>query len=384
MQTMKSVGHKPLKSEQNRFAPLIFIVVVAAIAFIAIKMINWGDIQLRAEGDMYEIIVFADSSDYARLQPALENTFGRELITPQPEPLFTLVHEPIHRITDYRRHKNILIVAPLDGSGPAAEYMNNILSEGVRQVIANGEEFVINRYNSNASGQIMMFLTAPTLHDIYENVRRESDRLFYYFSNFSLQREIQTITSERRYAKRELSERFSKEYDWTLYVQNDYFLAKEDGDERFVWLRRQTPTDMERWIFIHWIENTSPDRLHDAFVQNTRDSLTRQFMRTLDEKASVQIAPEYYESEVINFKDRYAIKTRGLWRFSDYSGGGPFINYTLYDPESQRIYMIDGSIFAPRYEKKKLILQVQALLNTFEPSPNTMATVEPNQVTYSP
>jgi hypothetical protein len=372
-----------MKSEQNRFAPLIFIVIVAAIAYIAIKAMNWGDIQLRAEGDIYEIIVFADSTDYAHLRPVLEETFGRELITPQPEPLFTLVYEPIHRLPEYRRHKNILIIAPLDGTGPTAEYMNNALSEGVRQVIMNGEEFVINRYNSNAHGQIMMFLTAPTLQDVYNNIMYESDRLFYFISNFALQREVQTITSERRYAKRELSEKFRTTYDWAMYIQNDYFLAMENEDEQFVWLRRQTPADMERWIFIHWIENGSPDILQDTFVRNTRNRLTGQFMQTVDDKASVQIAPEYYVSETVNFKGRYAIKTRGLWRFSDYSGGGPFINYTLYDEVSGRIYMIDGSIFAPRYEKKKLILQVQALLNTFEPNPNGEASTDPDQVTYS-
>ncbi|MFQ5799653.1 MAG: DUF4837 family protein, partial [Bacteroidota bacterium] len=57
---------------------------------------------------------------------------------------------------------------------------------------------------------------------------------------------------------------------------------------------------------------------------------------------------------------------RGLWRFSDQSGGGPFVNYTFYDEPSRRIYAIDGSIFAPRYEKKELILQVDALTHTFQ------------------
>jgi hypothetical protein len=365
------MAERKMKSEQNRFAPLLFIIIVAVIAYVAVKLIDWGDVQLRADGDIYEIIVFADSSDYVVLEDYLRTAFGHEIVTPQPEPLYTLIREDIDQFPRYRRHKNILIVAPLEGEGPTSEYMNQVLSEQVREVIANDEEFVINRYHSNARGQIIMYLTGRTLEDITANIMENADRLLYYYHNFALRREIENITRERRYAKVELSEQFLQDYQWTMFIQNDYFLAINNPEKHFVWLRRATPQDMERWIFIHWIDDADPNRINANFIMEIRDNLTQQFFRTLDDKAYVRIAPEHLEIQEINFKDRYAVKTRGLWRFSDFSGGGPFINYTFYDEESGRIYMIDGSIFAPRYEKKKLILQVQALLNTFEPSPNT-------------
>jgi hypothetical protein len=57
--------------------------------------------------------------------------------------------------------------------------------------------------------------------------------------------------------------------------------------------------------------------------------------------------------------------TQGLWRMDDKSMGGPFINYTFYDEASKRIYMLDGSIYAPKYYKKRLIQQVDVLLQSF-------------------
>ncbi len=57
--------------------------------------------------------------------------------------------------------------------------------------------------------------------------------------------------------------------------------------------------------------------------------------------------------------------TQGLWRMNDYSMGGPFINYIFYDEKSKRIYMLDGSIFAPKYYKKTLIQQLDVLLHSF-------------------
>jgi hypothetical protein len=58
--------------------------------------------------------------------------------------------------------------------------------------------------------------------------------------------------------------------------------------------------------------------------------------------------------------------TQGLWRFNDNSGGGPFINYTFYDEDTKRIYMLDASIFAPKYLKKSIIQQVDVLLHSFK------------------
>lgn len=361
---------RKMKSEQNRFAPLLFIIIVAIVAYVAVKVIDWGDVQLRAEGDMYEIIVFADSSDFIVLEPVLREAFGREITTPQPEQLFTLHRENIENFSRYRRSKNILIVAPLDGTGTTAQYMNAALSEGVRELVMDEEEFMINRYHSNARGQMIMYLTGPTLDHIYTNIMHHADRLFYHFHNFTLRREIEDVTRQRRYAKADLSEKFLDDYQWTMFIQHDYYLAINNPEQNFVWLRRATPPDMERWIFIHWIEDAETHQITPQFIRETRDNLTQQFYRTIDDKAYVRIAPEYHERQEVNFKDRYGIKTRGLWRFSDFSGGGPFINYTFYDEETERIYMLDGSIFAPRYEKKKLILQVQALLNTFEPAPD--------------
>ncbi len=63
----------------------------------------------------------------------------------------------------------------------------------------------------------------------------------------------------------------------------------------------------------------------------------------------------------VNFNGKYALMTQGLWRFNNGSGGGPFISYTFYDEETRRIYILDASIFAPKYFKKDLIQSVDVL-----------------------
>ena len=45
--------------------------------------------------------------------------------------------------------------------------------------------------------------------------------------------------------------------------------------------------------------------------------------------------------------------------------GGPFVNYTFYDEKTHRIYMLDGSVYAPRYYKRNLIQQMDVTLQSF-------------------
>jgi hypothetical protein len=45
--------------------------------------------------------------------------------------------------------------------------------------------------------------------------------------------------------------------------------------------------------------------------------------------------------------------------------GGPFINYTFFDEKTKRLYMVDGSIYAPKYYKRNLIQQVDVILQSF-------------------
>ncbi len=49
--------------------------------------------------------------------------------------------------------------------------------------------------------------------------------------------------------------------------------------------------------------------------------------------------------------------------------GGPFINYTFFDAKTGRLYMLDGSIFAPKYYKRNLIQQTDVLLQSFMTEP---------------
>lgn len=325
--------------------------------------------KLQATGEDDEIIVFADSLTWASLEGPLRGVFEDTVYTPIPERWFTLRRMDFSQFGEFEKHKNRIILAPLNGEGEVGEYVRNSLDPKVRSLVEEQKEFFFTKFDSRARNQLLMFLTGMDLASMNASMELHATDLLYYFQNMVLKREAVALTEERRYHKKDIEAKLEERYDWTMTIQHDYHVAIDSADARFFWVRRATPADMERWIFVHWVEAPDPTILTDRFVLTLRDSLTRQFLQTVDNDAYVQIAPYYLTIEKVNFLDRFAYETRGNWRFSDKTGGGPFINYTLYDEGTKRIYMLDASIFAPRVEKKKLLWQVDALLRTFRTTP---------------
>lgn len=320
--------------------------------------------QKPAVGDEDLIYVVADSSEYYELEASLRQVFGKIIYTPQPENLFELKRVSVNKLNSIKNKKNIVIVAPLNSGSYTSQYINTILDSTVKNLVVADSEFVFNKYDLWARDQLVSIITAPTLEKLNSRLLKDHENLLYYFQKISDKRLFQSLYNEK-YEKKDIEAKLLDEYGWIIYVQADLQLALDDGKNNFVWFRRAPGTDMERWLFVHWIDNASPSFLQKDSIYAERNRMTEKFYVTSDNTASVEIADSYISTSEVNFLSKYALMTQGLWRMSDKSMGGPFINYTFYDEATKRIYMLDGSIYAPKYYKKRLLQQVDVLLQSF-------------------
>lgn len=318
-----------------------------------------------AIGKEDEVIVFADSLEWEQYYDFLSAVFEKEIITPQPEKLFELRRVDLNQLKKYKTRKNILIVTTLDIENDVTQYVRSILDSTVLDLVKSGKEFVFKKKNVWARDQVVVILVSNSLQELIVKVFKEQNNLLYFFQSASDERMMKNLYNPT-YEKKDLEAKYLKNYGWKIYIQADFLEAINDSVNKFVWLRRAPSSDMERWIFIHWIDSADSRWLNKDSVLSIRNRVTQKFYRTTDDEAYVQIAPEYINQTEYNFNGKYAIFTQGLWRMNDYSMGGPFVNYIFLDEKQNRIYMLDGSVFSPRYEKKSLIQQVDVTLRTFK------------------
>lgn len=319
-----------------------------------------------AIGNEDDIIVIADSSLYYEVEAELLQVFEKVIYTPQPEKLFNLIRNNYTSLNHVKRRKNIIILGTLNDSGYVSQYIRGSIDSAVTELVTNNEEYVINKYDMWAENQLVMYLVSPTVDQLKNNILSAHEELLYSFRNISDKRLFAKLYKPR-YEMLETEARFLKEHGWTIYVLKFFEVGKNSKEDHFVWLRSGRNSPMERWIFVHWIDNASAAYLDKDSITAIRNRVTQMHYQTSDSSTYVEIStalsPPMFSQ--VNFNNKYALMTQGFWKFNDNTGGGPFTNYSFLDEKTNRLYMIDGSIYAPKYFKKELIQQVDVLLNSF-------------------
>jgi hypothetical protein len=320
--------------------------------------------QKPATGFEDEIYVVADSVEYEELKLALQTAFEVEINTPMPEKLFTLKRISSNQIYKVQKKKNIVIVAPLNSGSYTSTYIKSIVDTGILRRLENEDDFIVSKYDLWAKNQLVTILSAKNMQELEFKILKNKDNLLYAYQKASDKRLKESLYAPR-YERKAIEGLLLRNFGWIIYVQADYKLAKKDSADNFVWLRRSAGSDMERWIFVHWIDNASAEYLKSDSIKAIRNRITKKYYQTSDDSSYVVIADSFYNTSEVNFNGRYAIYTQGLWDLNIKGMGGPFINYTFYDEKSKRLYMLDGSIFAPKYYKRNLIQQVDVILQSF-------------------
>ena len=317
-----------------------------------------------AQGPEDEIYVVADSTEYQLLKPVMDSTFEKIIYTPQPEKIFTIKRVSVDQLDKYKNKKNIIFVAPLGSQSETSKFINTVIDSTVKSKIISDSNSIVRKYDLWAKNQLAMVLTAPDISSLVTKISRNSGDLLYSFQKISDKRLFESLYNPR-YEQKNIEGKFLKDYGWIIYVQADFKVARNDSVNHFVWLRRSPGSDMERWIFIHWIDNASPVYLNPDSIKAVRNRVTKEYYQTAEDSGYVVIAQDYYTSSEVNFNGRYALFTQGLWDLNIKGMGGPFVNYTFYDEKTNRIYMLDGSVYAPKYYKRNLIQQMDVTLQSF-------------------
>lgn len=152
-----------------------------------------------------------------------------------------------------------------------------------------------------------------------------------------------------------------------MLVPEGYFVASEGDD--FLWLRRTgTRDDFDMGVLIACLPYKNPEiDFNPAVISARRDSLTMKYIPGQFPGTYMTTYPEL-EPEIreISFNGIYAKEARSLWRVEGDFMGGPFVNYTLVDEKTNRLFIFDGFVYAPKFDKRDYMRQVKAVIYSVE------------------
>lgn len=267
---------------------------------------------------------------------------------PQKEPMFDLIHIPYDAFTNiFKTHRNIIL----------AKVDKNL-----------HEPKIVVQNNVWAKPQIIINVLAPN-DSILEAVIRDKGDLIV---DRIVKKEMERYAANyKKYEQLEISDKIIKKFGIKITVPKGYTLDVDTTD--FVWMESRGLGDVVQGILIYSYDKPEVELTTD-YLFAKRTQFTKQFVPGPADGSYMTVetdATPYRRKINVNGLD--VIELRNLWKVENDFMGGPFVSFAIIDNESNKVINIDGFIYAPQFDKRDYLRQVEAILNSVQRPVNESA-----------
>lgn len=260
---------------------------------------------------------------------------------PQKEPLFNLSNVPLAGFTDlFKVHRNILLLQvdpQIDSTG--IFYHKDVWAtpQSVVQVSAYTPEEAIGLLQDNG----------PLIVSWFEQAERD-----------------RVIGNALLYEERSLADTISTLFGGSPHFPKGYKLRKASPD--FAWIAYDREfVYQDILIYKYPITETEPFSAENIIKH--RNEVMKNNVPGMFENSYMTTSPVLTPLvDHVKYRGRDFMQTRGLWEVENDYMGGPFVSHSFYSPDGKDMIVAEAFVYAPRYDKRQYLLQVEALLYSWE------------------
>ncbi len=259
----------------------------------------------------------------------------------QKEPMYSLVHVAPTGFADlFKVHRNIVIF----NIDPAAETPGMVYRSDVW-----------------ARPQCIVQLTARSVGEALESFRDNSPRIL---STLEQAERDRIITNSKLYEEKALFPAVAEIFGGSPHFPSGYKLKKKT--DRFIWIADEKQYS-NQGVFIY----KYPAAANDNF---TVENIIAHRNRVLQDNVPGMFEGTYMTTstyipptvEFISFRGRQFAQTRGFWEVHNDFMGGPFVSHSFYGPGGEDIIVVEAFVYAPKYDKRHYLRQVESIIYSFE------------------
>lgn len=328
-----------------------------------------GDFREMADGNPRDFIVVMDSTQWeSATAEAIRETYGKLIFTlPNPEDNYNLMFNTIRsrqQLERLRKSRNIIFASPIDDENNVGRQIRAFLDDGIEQRVREGESFAFPIEDQWYRDQYVMILTSTSDSVLAEKIINSEEALLANVLEKELRRWTWDVYEKKE--QKYLSDSLWINHGFKVRFQHDYVKGVDTLD--FQTYRRLLP-DNERRMFVWWKDDVKDiSFLDNDWINATRDSLLQEYFKA--GRPNVYVSTEYrrpVETQTFQKGRLLGYETLGTWHLINGAMGGPFVNFTYYDPHTERLFMVEYQQFAPKIRKKlPFVRQFRAMGRTFE------------------
>ena len=293
-------------------------------------------------GKAGEVLVVIDQAEWeGALGNALRDTLASDCpFLPQREPLYTVVNVIPSAFTNiFQIHRNIIIcnVNPRV-SEPGVRFLSDVWArpQCVVKIDAIDQDSAVQLFEDNKIKIVTMLEQAERNRVIANTLQYE-------------EKSIQPVLQER--------------FDGFLHFPVGYAVRKITSD--FVWVAYETQFT-NQGVFVYRYPAGPEPFTEENLVAKRNEFLKRYVPGMFDNTYMITspiVAPDV---QYLKYQGRDFAQMRGYWEvYGDYMGG-PFVSHSFYSPDGKWIVTLDSFVYAPKYDKRHYLRQVESLLYSWE------------------
>ena len=319
---------------------LILTILAAIPVFNACKE-NTGKSLPSISGKAGEIIVVASKAQWeSEAGNAIREALASEyMVLPQKEPKFNLSNVPEASVNKLLKvHRNML-------------YLN------VKPELKAGMEL---RNDVWAAPQTMVVITAPDDATAASFIAANSEKLVDLYEAAERNR---CITNAKQYEELGLRTLVENKFGGSPYFPNGYSLKKQTPD--FLWISYET-SYTNQGIFIYSFPYTGVEQLTAEALIAKRNQVTMENVPATMAGSYMITNPTVepvYGQKIFNNITRQEV--RGLWDTQNDFMGGPFVQHAFLSKDGSEVIVIEGFVYAPKYNKRNYLRQVESIIYSF-------------------
>ena len=322
----------------------------AILIFMALALISCSEDKRKKallpniSGHAGEVIVVIDKGDWeGAVGTILRDTLGQDCkFLPQREPLYSLVNVIPSGFTNmFQIHRNIIVV----------NIKNDVTEPGVKL-----------RQDIWAKPQIVISIDAKSSAEAVELIKDNSRLIISALEQAERDR---LIANHKRYEERSIAEAVTKMIGGSPHFPSGYKLRKQTED--FIWISYDIQYVTQGILIYKYpvVEGENMMSLDNILAENAK--MLKANVPGMFEGTYMMTSEFARPSlEYLRFRGRDFAELRGFWEvYNDYMGG-PFVAQTFYSKDGKYMIFMEGFVYAPKYDKRTYLRQVESILYSFE------------------
>lgn len=259
----------------------------------------------------------------------------------QREPLFNLSNVPAGSFTNmFKMHRNLLLV--------------NINPQ-------NQQNGVVYKNNVWAQPQAVVQINAATEEEALALFEEAGSVIAEFFEQSERDR---VIANAKLYEERSLQEPVAQVTGGILHFPSGYRCKKVT--DRFVWIADEKQYTMQT-VLVYRYPATGEDVFSVENIVSERNAVMQANVPGMFEGSYMTTsAAQEPTLRSLRYHGRNFVETRGFWEVQGDFMGGPFVSHAFYSPDGKDIIVLEAFVYAPRYDKRQYLRQVESLLYSFE------------------